>query len=122
MTRAFRDILLLTGAVIAAVFIGAVLRRFIEPRFELMLGIAALFAACAAVKWRWPAHTIMGRASWRYIIVVFVILEAAALLLADWTIVGVWWTIPAVVCLGLVYCFVHIAFGPGRDDARRFNR
>lgn len=114
MTRGFRDILLLLGAVVAAVFAGAVLRRFIEPRWELMLGIAALFAACVAIKLRWPAHTIMRNLSWRYLVLAFFIIEAAALLLADWTIVGVWWTIPAVVCLGLVYCFVHLAFGPRR--------
>lgn len=114
MTRGFRDILLLLGAVVAAVFVGAVLRRFIEPRWEFMLGIAALFAACAAVKLRWPAHTIMSRASWRYLVLVLLILEAAALLLADWTIVGAWWTIPAVVCLGLLYCVLHLAYGPRR--------
>jgi hypothetical protein len=56
----------------------------------------------------------MSRASWPYLILVFVLLEAAALLLADWTIVGVWWTIPAIVCLGLLYCVVHIAFGARR--------
>ncbi|MGH6950713.1 MAG: hypothetical protein ACREH4_07560, partial [Vitreimonas sp.] len=107
MTRGFRDFLLLAGAVVAAVFVGAVLRRIVEPRFEFVLAYAALFAACAGVKLRWPAHTIMGRTSWRYLILVFLTLEAATLLLADWTIVGVWWTIPAIVCLGLLYCVLH---------------
>jgi hypothetical protein len=114
VTQGLRDILLLVGAVVAAVIVGALLRRFIEPRWEFMLGFAAVFAACAGVKVRWPTHTIMSAASWPYLILVFVLVEAVALLLADWTIVGVWWTIPAIVCLGLLYCVVHIAFGPRR--------
>lgn len=114
MTQRLRDILLLIGAVVAAVIIGAVLRRFLAPRWEFMLGFAALFAACAGVKLRWPANSIMRDLSWRYLVAAFVLAEAAALLLADWAIVGVWWTIPAVVCLGLIYCVVHLAYGPRR--------
>lgn len=114
MTQRLRDILLLVGAVVAAVFVGALLRRFLEPRWEFMLGFAALFAACAGVKLRWPSHSIMSNFSWRYLALAFMIVETAALLLADWTIVGAWWTIPAVVCLGLAYCVVHLALGPRR--------
>ena len=114
MTQRLRDILLLMGAVVAAVIVGAVLRRFLEPRWEFMLGIAALFSACAAVKARWPAHSIMRDSSWSYLVLAFFLAETAALLLADRTIVGAWWTIPAVVCLGLAYCVVHLALGPRR--------
>lgn len=114
MTQRLRDILLLIGAVVAAVIMGAVVRRFLEPRWEFMLGFAAVFAACAGVKLRWPTNSVMRAFSWPYIILVFVLVEVAALLLADWTVVGVWWTIPAVVCLGLAYCFVHLAYGPRR--------
>jgi hypothetical protein len=34
--------------------------------------------------------------------------------LADWNIAGLWWTSPAVVCLGLLYCIVHLKLGPRR--------
>jgi hypothetical protein len=114
VTRTLRDFLQLAGAIVAAVFVGALLRRLIEPRWEFMLAFACLFAAAAAVKQRWPAHSLMSRVSWPYLGLMFVLLEASALLLADWRIVGVWWTIPAVVCLGLLYCIVHLAFGQRR--------
>lgn len=114
MPQRLRDILLFTGAVVAAVCAGAVVRQLVEPRWEFMLGFAALFVACAGVKLRWPGNAIMRNFSWPYVILVFVLAEAAALLLADWNIVGAWWTIPAVVCLGLAYCFVHMVYGPRR--------
>ena len=110
MTPTQRDFYRLAGAVVAAVFIGALVRRLIEPRWEFVLAVAVLFAAGAAVKLRWPSHGFMSRLSWPYLGLMFVLLEASALLLADWNIVGVWWTIPAVVCLGLLYCIVHLAF------------
>lgn len=114
MTQRLRDILLLIGVVVLAVIVGAVLRRLLEPRWEFVLGLTALFAGCAVVKLRWPAHSIMRTFSWRYLIATFVLAEIAVLLLADWTIVGVWWTIPAVVCLGLAYCAVHLFLAPRR--------
>lgn len=114
MTPTQRDFYRLAGAVVVAVFIGALLRRLIEPRWEFMLAIATLFAAGAAVKLRWPSHGFMSQFSWPYLGLMFVLLEASAFLLADWNIAGLWWTIPAVVCLGLLYCIVHLKLGPRR--------
>ena len=114
MTPGLRDILLLLAATAAAIVVGAVAQRFIEPRWQVMLGVGALFAAAAAVKLMRPTHSILGGVSWIYIALVFAISETALWLLADWTIVGAYWTIPAVVCLGLLYCVVHLALGPKR--------
>jgi len=114
VTPALRDFLVLFAAVAAAIIVGAVAQRFFDPRWQVVFGVAALFAAAAVVKWRWPAHRFLARFSWPYFIAVFVLFEMALVLLADWTIVGVYWTIPAVVCLGLLYCVIHIALSRRR--------
>ena len=119
MARGGRDLLVMFGAVAAAIIIGALLRFLLPARWEGVLGVAMLFAAYAVVKWRQPANIFVRSVSWLYFALVLVIAELIVLLLSDFSILG-YWTIPASICLGLIHCVAHL-FLAG-DDGRRRSR
>lgn len=121
MAPTFKDILYQTGAIGVAIIIAAILRWFIDPKLEIALGIAAIGAATAVVKHVRPAHFALRGASWLYLALVWSIFIAMAVLLGNHAILG-YWTIPTAVCLGLLYCVVHLVFGPREDDARARRR
>lgn len=113
MTRGLRDFLFLFAALAAAVIAGAIARQFFDPRWEAAIGVGFLFAASAIVKVVRPLHVFLARLSWLYLVLVFAIVEAMVILLSDYTIVG-YWTYFTAICLGLLVCVVHVAFGPRR--------
>jgi len=108
VTPQLRDALVQAGAIVTAIIVGALISRLLEPRWEVALGVGLIFLANAIVKWRWPNHRVLSRISWLHFGVVFLMVEAVLVLLADWTIVGPYWTIPAVITLGLFYCVLHL--------------
>jgi hypothetical protein len=116
VTPRLRDLLILMGAVAAAMVGGALLRFLLPPRWEVLLGVGLLFAAGAAVKLRWPNNSFLREVTWPYFLMVFVIVEAAILVLSDWSLLG-YWTIPSAICLGLLYCILHLVLVG--DDGRR---
>lgn len=77
--------------------------------------IVALFALNAVLKLAWPRHIVLAHVSWLYLCATFVLLLGGAILLNDGSILGLW-TAPAVIGLGLLFCIVHVAWGPRFGD------
>lgn len=114
-----RDLLILSCAIAAAIVVGALVRLLLPPQWETVLGVGLLFAACAVVKWRWPNNAFLRGVSWPYFAMVAVIAESIIFLLSDFGILG-YWTIPAAIGLGLLYCVLHLVLVG--DDGRRRSR
>lgn len=121
MTTRLRDILIQAGALAIAICLAGLARRLIGQRWELPIVVVLVFLALALVKARWPSHAVLSRRSWLYLAIVFVLFTAIAVLLSDFTILG-YWTIPAAICLGLLYCVANLVWGPRGDDGRRVSR
>ncbi|MGQ0533551.1 MAG: hypothetical protein ACT4OF_12810 [Caulobacteraceae bacterium] len=119
MAPSLRDLLMLIAALATAIVMGAILRFFPPSRWEMLLGVGVVFAAYAAVKFIQPSNKFVVRVAWSYLAMVFIILEAVILLLTDFSILG-YWTIPSVICLGLLYCVLHLVLVG--DDGRRPSR
>jgi hypothetical protein len=115
-----KDLLVQVGATVAALFIAVVLRRFLDPQWEGMLVFVCVFLATLLVKLRWPEHAILGGARWPYFLISWLIFGLIALVLSDVRILGFWFTVPAAVVLGLLYCVVHVVLvdGPARRRKR----
>jgi len=109
MAPGVRDLGVLFGALATAIVLGAIARRFLDAQWETMLGVSLVFAALAAVKWRWPGNVLMRRISWAHFGVLFAAIELGLLLLSDVSLLG-YWTIPGVVILGLIYCCLYLVF------------
>jgi hypothetical protein len=112
VTRRLRDYLILFGVTAAALCLGAVLRQFLGRQWELAIVVGMVFLSLAVVKARWPDHTTIHRLTWLHFSVALVLLGGAAVLLSDFSILR-WWTAPAAVALGLLYCVSHL-FLPAR--------
>lgn len=109
MAPGVRDLAALFVAVAAAIVLGAIARRFLDPQWETVLGVGLVMVALAAVKWRWPGNVLMRRISWAHFGVLVVATELGLVLLSDLSLLG-YWTIPSVVILGLGYCCLHLVF------------
>jgi hypothetical protein len=103
------DLLIQAGATIAAILAAAPISRFFEPRWELMVVLVAVFVATTLVKLRWPAHWILGGAGWAYYLMSWLIAAGVVLVLTDYGLLG-YWSIPAAVCFGLLYCVIHVIY------------
>jgi hypothetical protein len=114
------DLLIQTGATVVAILAAAPLSRLFEPRWELMVVVVLVFAATLGVKLRRPEHWILGGASWPYFLLSWLIVALIVLVLSDVSLLGFWFTIPAAICLGLLYCVIHVVLvdGPARRRKR----
>lgn len=109
MAPGVRDLAVLFGALASAIVFGAIARRFLDAQWETLLGVGFVFGALAVVKWRWPSNVLMRRISWAHFSVLAGAIEVGLLLLSDWSLLG-YWTIPAVVLIGLLYCCLYLVF------------
>jgi hypothetical protein len=50
----------------------------------------------------------MSRVSWTHFIAAAAIFTAVAVILGDWTLLR-YWTVPAAIVLGLIYCVINVA-------------
>jgi hypothetical protein len=112
MTPRLRDYLILFGALALALCLGGVLRQLVGAQWELAIVVAMIFLALAAVKARWPDHMTIRRLTWLHFSVALALFGGAAVLLSDFGILR-WWTVPAAILLGLLYCVLHL-FLPAR--------
>lgn len=112
MTPRVRDYLILFGAFALALCLGAILRQVLGGQWELAIVVGMIFLALAALKARWPDHTTIRRLTWLHFGVALALLGAAAVLLSNFAILR-WWTVPAALLLGLLYCVLHL-FLPAR--------
>lgn len=83
-------------------------------RWAYPVGIAALFALIAVAKLFAPRQAILSKLSWPYLGATLVLVAGAATLLSNHSIAG-YWTVPASIGLGFLYCLVHMSLGPGDD-------
>ena len=83
-------------------------------RWMYPAGVAALFALIAVAKLIAPRHAVLSKLSWPYLGATTVLLAGDATLLTNHTIAG-YWTVPASIGLGFLYCLVHMSLGPGDD-------
>ena len=113
MTPRVRDYLILFGAFALALCLGGVLRQLFGAQQELAIVVAMIFLALAALKARWPNHRTILRLTWLHFFVALVLLGSAAVLLSNFAILR-WWTVPAAILLGLLYCVLHLFLPPRR--------
>lgn len=114
MTARFRDYFILFVALAITLCLGGVLRQLIGVQWELAIVVAMIFLALGVVKARWPEHRTIRRLTWLHFTVALALFGAAAVLLSDFSILR-WWTVPAALCLGLLYCVLYLFLRPRRD-------
>ncbi|WP_395647823.1 hypothetical protein [Terricaulis sp.] len=83
-------------------------------RWTYPVGVAAFFMLIAVAKFIAPRQAILSKLSWSYLAATCVLLAGAVTLLSNQSIAG-YWTVPASIGLGFLYCLVHMSLGPGDD-------